>query len=191
MRINDFNGDGKWSRDAILQRYSEYCKELGIPEMDLSPAEHEGTTWGRGPGAGEPWVLGPQPTRWVYPVMTKVIDGIKLGDEACKMIGIEFIEEDQRFTFGILLKSKTARMLRQTTLSEEQKARVRKRVIEMLLAGHVWREFREYAKLLKKIGVGEYRDELEAGVDRDNPYVMRFYRYLLDLPSVPLPPDAR
>jgi hypothetical protein len=118
-------------------------------------------------------------TRWVYSVMEQVIDGIAAGDPACIELGVEFIEEDQKFPFGKILKSNTARALRRADLAAEHTFRIRKRVIGMLVAGHLPHEFREYAKLLRRIGVGAadwaaIRDRL----DHSNPYVMRFYEYL-------------
>jgi hypothetical protein len=135
MDLIDYNGDGRWTRKAILERYTRYAAELGIVACDLSPAER--TERGR---------------HWVYPVMEKVIQGIEAGDSACVRLGIEFIEEDARFPFGKLLKSNTARSLRRAPLSDEQRQRIRRRVLGMLRAGHVPHEFREYAKLVKKIG---------------------------------------
>ena len=164
MRINDFNGEGKWSRDAILDRYACYCRELGIAERDLSPLEHTNGI-----------------DKWIYPVMDKVIEGIKEGDEACKRIGIEFIEEDTFFSFGKILKSNTARALRQTSLTEDIKERIRVRVVHMLLVGNVPHEYKEYAKLLRNVGLGDSKQEIEANVDRSNPYVMRYYRYFMQL----------
>jgi hypothetical protein len=85
--------------------------------------------------------------------MHKVIEGIEAGDAACIRLGIEFIEEDAMFPFGRILKSNTARALRRASLSEAQREQVRQRVLSMLRAGKVPHEFREYAKLVKKIGL--------------------------------------
>lgn len=159
IEIIDYNGEGRWSRAEILSRYARYAAEMGIVARDLSPME-EGSQGSR---------------RWVYPVMDKVIDGIKAGDPACVRLGIEFIEEDAKFCFGKTLKSKTARTLRQAaSLSDEQKQRIRRRVFGMLRAGHVPHEYREYAKLVRKIGfdASEVPD-----VGTSNRYVARFCSY--------------
>ena len=92
MNLIDYNGEGRWSREAILTRYARYAAELGIVRRDLSPHEHK--EGGR---------------HWVYPVMQKVIEGINADDPACVRLGIEFIEEDGKFRFGKILKSNTAR----------------------------------------------------------------------------------
>ena len=100
MELIDYNGEGRWSREAILDRYARYAAEMGIVPRDLSPMEHtEGDR------------------HWVYSVMEEVIDGIEAGDPACVRLGIEFIEEDAKFVFGKILKSNAARALRRASLS--------------------------------------------------------------------------
>lgn len=160
--IIDYNGEDKWSRDAILERYDLYCEQLGIKKTDLSPDEYE---------QGE--------TKWVYPVMDKVIKCIDQGDTACKLIGIELLEEDRRFPFGKLLKSNTARALRRADLSDQDKKRIRRRIVQMLVDGQVPHEYKEYAKLLKKVGIGEYKETIERHIGTENPYVLRYVKYLL------------
>ena len=162
VEIRDYNGTGRWSREGILTRYGEYCRALRLPpSSNLSPREHP---------AGE--------VRWVYPVMHEVIKGIEAGDPACIALGVDFIEEDQHFPFGKILKSNTARALRRSPLSAPQVTRIRNRVTTMLLAGQVPHEFKQYAKLLSHIGVGGLWPEIEQRVPRENRYVMRWYNYL-------------
>ena len=162
MKVIDYNGTGRWTLDAIRERYAEHARRLHVrPPAALSPREHSD-------GA----------TRWIYPVMDAVIAGIEAGDAACVELGVEFIQEDQKFPFGKTLKANTARALRRATLDAGQVERVRDRVIAMLVAGHVPREFREYAKLLRKIGVGERWSSVRERLDHSNPHVMRFYDYL-------------
>jgi hypothetical protein len=161
VELRDYNGTGHWSRDGIAARYRQYCRALGVPELtDLSPMEH---TEGQ--------------VRWVYPVMDLVITGIEAGDRACIALGLDFIEEDQRFTFGRILKSNTARALRRAKLDEAQKERVRARVIAMLVQGNVPHEFKQYAKLLRHVGAGDRWFQVEGRLSRENPYVMRWFEY--------------
>lgn len=47
----------------------------------------------------------------------------------------------------------------------------------MLLAGYVPYEFKEYAKLLRRVGIGSWWPIIEEHVKRDNRSVMRFYNY--------------
>ena len=164
MNFRDYNGTGEWSRDAILERYSQYAHALGITELrDLTPQVFP-------PGSARP--------THIYSVMDEVIPGIEAGDLACIKIGIEYIGEDQHFVFGRTLKSNTARALRRAPLSEEQAERVRKRIVNMLIDGLIFREYREYAKLLRTLGFEEWWPYIEQNVDRQNPFVMRYYHYL-------------
>ena len=164
MEIRDYNGEGKWSGDELIRRYLQYCHELNVPNpIDLSPVEHvEGNV------------------NWIYPFMDKVIAGIEQGDAACRRIGIEFIEEDHKFVFGKILKSNAARALRRSELTTDEKERIRRRLVEMLIEGNVPHEYKQYAKLLKKIGIGDYWNEVEARINRSNEYVMKYYDYLRD-----------
>ena len=164
MKVRDYNSEGKWSKDEIIRRYARYCRELKVLEpIDLSPVEHV---------EGE--------VKWTYPVMDKVIAGIEQGDAACRRIAIEFIEEDRKFTFGKILKSNTARALRRSELTTEEQERIRRRLVTMLIEGNVPHEYKQFAKLLKKIGIGDYWDEVENRINRSNEYVMRYYEYLKD-----------
>ena len=160
-QVVDFNREGRWSRQGVLDRYDEYARRFRVADpLDVSPDE---SSQGN--------------RRWVYPVMEKVIEGIERGDRACIEIGIEFIEEDELFPFGKILKSNTARALRRANLTTEHEERIRRRVSEMLMAGHVPHEFREYAKLLRRVGLGDEWQKVEEGAPRGNPYVQRFLDY--------------
>ena len=161
MVVLDYNGSGCWSREAIQARYDELACRLHVPERsDLRPKEVTSAD-----------------RRWVYPVMDRVIEGIERGDAACVELGVEFLEEDRSFPFGRILKSNTARALRRTELTAPQKERIRQRVIEMLIAGNTPREYRQYAKLARKIGLGEGWAQAEARVALDSPHVRRYYDY--------------
>jgi hypothetical protein len=109
--------------------------------------------------------------------MERVIEGIERGDPACAELGIEFIEEDQSFPFGRILKSNAARALRRAGLTSAQQERIRKRVVAMLVAGHTPREYREYAKLARKIGLEGWWAQAEGQVNLANRYVRRYYDY--------------
>ena|SRR5258705_23266 len=161
MKIIDYNGTGFWSVDEVLRRYREYVCELNIETpRDLTPFVHssdEGT--------------------WIYPVMDRVIEGIEQGDLACAQLGVEFIETSESFVFGMIIKSNVARALRRVTLTEIQKERIRKRVVEMLITGYLPREFRYYAKLVRQIGIGEWLPLIKEQAALDNPWVQRYYSY--------------
>ena len=161
MLVRDYNGPGRWSREAIQARYGELAQRLRVlVPLDLQPLEVT---------AGD--------NHWVYPVMHRVIEGINRCDVACIELGVEFIEEDSRFPFGRILKGNTARALRRAELTDAQKERVRRRVVEMLVAGHTPREYRQYAKLVRKIGLGDWWARTEDRLDLEKPYVRKYYLY--------------
>src|SRR6266567_5928747 len=157
----DYNGVGIWAAEAIQKRYRKYANALGANPSQLAPRHH--TEGGR---------------TWVYPLMEKIINLIEAGDKAAIEIGIEFIQEDDYFVFGRILKSNTARALRRASLMPEQQARIRERLVGMMLSGRVPHEWREYKRLLRHVGLGSLWPVLENGVDRENEYVMRYYNYL-------------
>jgi hypothetical protein len=168
--INNYNGKGKWSVDAVQMRYREYCDAFHVESARrLDPREHR-----------EGDIL------WIYPIMEEVIRGIEEGDVACTALGVDFVEEDALFPFGATLKSNTARALRRTHLTEAQKSRLRERITGMLALGIIPHEMREYAKLLRAIGVGEHWPRLEREVPRGNPYAMRFYKSLREAEGLPV-----
>ena len=137
--LRDYNGTGTWSADQIVARYRKYAARYSVPEpRDLSPRFVE--------SGG---------VRWVYPVMEQVIDGIEAQDVACAQIGVEFIELDQGFAFGAILKSNTARALRRfERLKDKQIDRIRRRVASMYATGIVPREFYQYLRLIRRVGPG-------------------------------------
>lgn len=161
--ITDYNGTGEWSLPRIRERYATYCEQFGLVYRRLLPREHrEGSRI------------------WIYPVMDEVILGIEATDPACMALGIDLLESDALMPFGMTLKANTARALRRSELTEPQKERIRRRVVSMLVAGIIPHEFREYIKLLKRVGFATYREQIEAETPRENPYAMRFYRSLLE-----------
>jgi hypothetical protein len=109
--------------------------------------------------------------------MEEIIHLIEAGDKAAIEIGIEFIQEDDHFVFGRILKSNAARALRRASLTPLQQARIRERLVGMMLAGKVPHECHEYKRLLRHVGIGSLWPLLEDGVDRKNEYVMRYYNY--------------
>src|SRR5947207_10312069 len=119
MEIRDYNGEGRWSSSAVMERYREYCQRFAVMNpRNLSPKTRiEGNV------------------KWIFPIIDEVIIGIEEGDRACTEIGIEFVEEDQRFPFGRILKSNTARALRRAELTTAQVETLRKRITTMLVLG--------------------------------------------------------
>jgi hypothetical protein len=161
MTVIDYNGSGFWSVEEVLGRYAAYASRYGIATpRDLNPL-----------------VRSVNDKQWIYPVMDRVIEGFEKGDQACADLGVEFIEDNSSFVFGRILKSNTARALRRSPLTHEQKERIRKRVTEMLETGYLPREFRQYAKLVRKIGLGNWLSRIEAQAKLGDPWVQRYYTY--------------
>ncbi|MCA8954352.1 MAG: hypothetical protein KDE27_32900 [Planctomycetes bacterium] len=174
MEVRDFNGEGRWSAAQIVARYHDYAGELGVAApRDVRPDVSES-------GA----------CRWVYPVMDRIIDGIEAQDVACAQIGVEFLEEDRGFVFGAILKSNTARALRRCrVLTEEQTDRIRRRIVRLYATGIVPREFAQYLKLIRRLGVGPYWQEILAAEPRNHfaSRARRFFETRFDRDGCPLP----
>jgi hypothetical protein len=161
MPIRDYNGKGSWSVEAVQTRYLEHCSRLGIE----TPRELQ------------PRIYKQPETTWIYPIMEAVIGGIKAGDPACAVLGVEFIEQDSRFPFGRTLKSNAARALKSADLPQALRTRIRRRVAAMLAAGNTPREFKEYARLLRKVGFEELWPRMAASAPAGNKYAMRYFAY--------------
>ena len=162
--IRDYNGQGRWSGEAIESRFKSYARTFGTTITDLSPQTYQ---------KGD--------VTWIYPSADAVIEGIKKRDPACVEIGIELIEESASMPFGMILKSNTARALRQVDdmLTESQRSRIRNRVADMLVAGYMPREFVQYVKLARKIGMGAVLSRIQAEADLEIPWVRRYFERLM------------
>jgi len=161
MTLRDYNGTGAWSATAIRERCMDLCAVLGVEDpADLTPIEAS---------RGE--------HRWIYPAMDKVIEGIERGDSACLALGVEFLEEDRKFPFGSNLKYRTARALRRASIPPSLATRLKRRIVAMLAAGNVPREYRQYARLLRRIGFEDWWQRIDQQAPRGNRYAMRYYRY--------------
>ncbi|HXA19757.1 MAG TPA: hypothetical protein VN380_22430 [Thermoanaerobaculia bacterium] len=162
MRVIDYNGTGAWSGDGIIARYAGHARRFHIATpRDLTPREFRQAE-----------------TTWVYPVMDRVIEGILAGDIACAEVGIDFIEQDASFPFGRILKSNTARALRKSEmLLPEQQERIRRRVASMLSSEYLPREFRQYAKLARKLGMADVLSAHQETLNLANPWVAHYFEY--------------
>ncbi len=153
------DGTARWSHEAVRARYRLHCGRLKLHPRALA-----------GPHPGRP--------EWLDPLLRSVIEGIKAGDGACAEIGIELLEEDGGFAFGAILKANAAWALKRCPLTPAQEERVRSRVVAMLKRGFMPHEFRDYARLLRRIGLGRHRAEVEAHHDPANPWVNWYVAYL-------------
>jgi hypothetical protein len=162
MEIIDLNGTGDWSSSRTQERYAAYCAQLNVTHRALSPDEYR-----------------TDQRCYIFPIATDAVFRVTQGDPAAIALCVDLLEENHPFPWGSPLKPNAARALRRAALTDEQKARLRKRLVSMLIAGIIPHEFREYYKLLRTIGVAEYWPELHACVPRDNPVAMRFYSALV------------
>lgn len=95
----------------------------------------------------------------------------------CVELLVEFIHEDRKMFAGKGYKASAARTLKRAALNYGQEDRIRRRVVKMLLAGNVPYEFREYARLLRRVGLGEWGPVIDREAPVDNPWVARYVRY--------------
>ena len=161
VETRDYNGPDAWSLDGVRRRYRALAEELRVSDAtELVPLVHD---------EGD--------VRWVYPVMDAVIKGIERGDAACVELGVEFVESGHQQPFGRILHSNTARALRRAALTPQQSDRLRTRILDMLVAGQVPHEFKQYAKLVRHIGLGKVWEKVKTQVNHANPYVMRYVDY--------------
>lgn len=168
MATVDLNGSGYWSLEAICLRYQDYARELGVSDpLSLAPKT----------------VVEGQ-TNWIYPVIEQILDGAQTSDAACIQIAVELVCTDARFKFGKIFKDRAANLLGQAALSHAQEDRLRARIIEMLRSGFVPPEFKRYARLLSKLGLGGYRDELERIVPA-GPRIAWYQKYFLAVGDQP------
>lgn len=158
--VRDYNGVGDWSLVGIQKRYRDLARRLRQPVLDLMPKE---TVQGD--------------VRWIYPLMDEVVVGIKRGDAACVELGVQFIESGPAQPFGKSLHSNTARALRRAVLTPEQVDRLRARILRMLTRSEVPREYSDYAKLVRRVGLGDDWPRTREAVDASNPHVMVHVRY--------------
>jgi hypothetical protein len=167
------DGVGRWSKDAIRQRYREYCRAFRVHPRSLH-------------------IPYPRPydEQWVSPLMDVVCEGIRAGDLACAEIGIEMIEEDGGFAFGRAMKSRTARALGHCPLTDAQKQRICNRVVAMLRRGFLPPEFKDYAWLVRRLKLDVDREHLEERLESRNPWVWWYLDYLT-MPNPPPRPGPR
>jgi hypothetical protein len=161
MRASDLDGKAGWTVEELRRRYDRYCHLFNVDPRPLP--------------SGDDW---PSRRGLVVSFMDAFIQGMKEGDIACAEIGIELIEQDAGFAFGRIMKANAARALARCALTEDQKERIRARVVEMLIRGFMPHEFRDYARLLRRIGLAGHRERLERTFDPADPWAAWYVRYL-------------
>jgi hypothetical protein len=173
VRRPRLDGTGPWTHEAIRERYRRACRAHRVQPQP----------W---PDPGRPEACG-----WTARTMDVLAERMRQGDLAAADIGIEFIEEDGSFAFGRTTKGRVARALRHVPLTAAQKDRIRRRVVAMLARGYLPREFREYARLLRRIGPGGFEREIERAAASGDPWIAWYGRYLRGEPPGDHPPRHR
>ena len=98
---------------------------------------------------------------WSPSTFQRLIERVRHDDRAAIETLIALIEDDRGRPWGMLLKSEAARALRQhATLAPVHVHRLRARFTDMLLRGYLPREYKQYAKLFRKIGLADFRQTI-------------------------------
>ncbi|NQZ08400.1 MAG: hypothetical protein HRT35_14685 [Algicola sp.] len=142
----NYNPEGKWSVDSVKAKYWALSLSLGgVFGFEPEPKRYTNKN-----GA-----------TWVYNIMDSVIDGVKLGDSACVQISIEYIQDNVMHSTTGYIRASMARSLRNAELTKKQKVTLAGIFLKQLESGLIYREFKEYCRLFKRIGVEPYRQEIE------------------------------
>ena len=170
LKTTPTNLDGKdiWQFPQVQSRYRRYCAHFGIEHTEL---------------VFHPYYV---ERGWTAGILDVLVDRMKSGDLAAAQIGIEMMEEDRGLAFGPIIKSNIPRALVKCDLTESHKERVRKRVVAMLLRPFLPKEFRQYAWLARRIGLGDWAQKLQ-NADKRVPWVHWYVEYLTN-PNPPRPP---
>ena len=163
MKI-DYNPEGKWSVESVKTRYRELSLSLGgVAGFQPEPRKH---TNQRG-------------ASWTYNIMESVVDGIRLGDMACIQLSIEYIHDGEMGSTTGYIRERMARALRNASLTKNQKAELAKIFLGMLESDKIYKEFKEYTRLFKRIGVAHYAEEIERFKKSNKQYIRRAAERLL------------
>lgn len=165
-RTFDYNSEGKWSVENVLKRY-DVLKSIHTPAKDfeLKPRIHTDSNRG---------------ITWIYHIMNSVGDGILLGDQACVELAIQFIQDDVMDSHTGYIRERLARALKNIALSDIQKKKITQTFMNQLKTGNMYKEFGEYIKLFKVIGIEDYREEINQLRFSEKDYIQRAARRLLD-----------
>jgi hypothetical protein len=164
MKI-DYNADGRWSVAAVQARYRQLSNSLG----GMAGFEPEPRTY-----------TNPRGMTWVYNIMDSVVDGAQLGDKACIELCVEYIEANIMAPTTGYIRERMARSLCRVELTPRQKQRLAAVFVGQLEKQQLRKEFREYTRLFRKIGVESYRAEIERLASSDQAYIRRAVARLLD-----------
>ncbi|ESQ16763.1 MAG TPA: hypothetical protein DDY14_17360 [Chromatiaceae bacterium] len=159
----DYNPAGRWSADSVRTRYLNLRQQLGgVQGFELQPRTH--TQRGR---------------TWIYSIMDSVAEGIRLGDPACIELAVAYIEADVMISGSGYTRERLARGLCHVPLTQMQKRRLAETFLRQLRQGTLRKEFKEYIRLFKTIGITEDREQIKACAGSHKAYIQRAARRLL------------
>ncbi len=161
MNIIDYNQPDIFSVETIQREYIQLCKQYGIKEpLPLEP---------------EIWEEGDR--RWIYSIWDEVIKGIESDDLACIDLSLKCLEYMKPIPFGRITRSRIARSLKRANLNMAQKSRIRKLCKIKLDSGRLGTEFKDYSRLLVKVGFADMVLDF-TDIDKDDPdYVVKYKKY--------------
>jgi hypothetical protein len=162
MPFEELDDKDIWRLDCVQARYRDLCRRYGLDHSEIVMCSYS------------------LQRRWTAGILRPLTDRIKKGDLAAAEIGIEMMEEDRGLAFGSIIKSNLPRALAKCPLTELQKERIRRRVVAMLLRKFMPKEFRQYAWLIRRIGLGSWQAHLESEADRSHPWVEWYLHYLTE-----------
>lgn len=119
-----------WSRDVLLATYAG----LG----------------GRRDLAGDSASVAPHPFLASAIVVGNIADGIVDGDPACIELAVRYIEQRFIISGSGYMRARMAQRLKRAPLTEGQRQRLVRHVLELLAAGDRCLEFRQYLRLLRR-----------------------------------------
>jgi hypothetical protein len=160
----DYNSAGKWSVTMVESRYARLRTQLGgVAGFELTPRTY---TNSRG-------------MTWVYPILDRVVEGVRLGDSACIELAVEYIEDNVMGSYTGYLRERLARGLRHAELSKSQRTRLVNVFLSQLTRGNLHQEFRAYIRLFKTLGIDDHRSTIAHALTSEKAYLRRAAARLL------------
>jgi len=171
MQIN-YNHQGKWSINNVIKKYKSLCELVKcIDGFELIPDTFTTPN-------GE--------ITWTYNIMNSVVEGIILGDKACIQLAVDYIEDNIMSPTTGYLRERMARSLRHVDLTPYQKESLAKTFLNQLSTQSINKEFKEYIRLFKTIGINPYKKDIEIYTQSDKEYIRRAAEKLLTNTSINL-----
>jgi len=159
----DYNPEGKWSVASVTARYAGLRVQLGGDDFELKPRVY----------------TNPGGMTWTYNIMESVADGVRRGDQACIELAIAYIEDNIMASYTGYIRERMARSLRRAPLSKSQQTRLATVFLSQLISGNLHKEYREYIRLFRTMGVADFRTTIEKQRASAKAYIRRAAERLL------------